>query len=103
MHLTRNSSWHSLQHRRARGAGGSSLPWINSPINLALVCGSATTPGMCHEELESNREREKNEREGWVISKFGNIDPARVPLLLWDDRTVFLTSDGAYDIFPEVA
>lgn len=27
-----------LQHRRARGAGGSSLVEINSPANLILIC-----------------------------------------------------------------
>ena len=102
MHLVRNSSWHSLQHRLARGMGGSSLPWINEPVNLALVCGSATSPGMCHEELESNRNRAKNLAEGWVIPKLGNIHPARIPILLWDQRLVFLNFAGGYSVLPDL-
>jgi hypothetical protein len=41
----------SLQHRLARGGGGTSDPAINSPANLILLCGSATTG--CHGLAES--------------------------------------------------
>lgn len=34
----------SLHHRVPRGAGGSRRPELNSPANLVLLCGSATSP-----------------------------------------------------------
>ncbi len=37
---------YSLQHRKARGVGGD-----NSPANLLLLCGSATT--LCHGHVEA--------------------------------------------------
>lgn len=46
------SGWYSLQHRRARGMGGSKQDWINSPGNLVLVHGTGTT--QCHGEIESH-------------------------------------------------
>jgi hypothetical protein len=42
---------YSLQHRRARGMGGSKRPDTNGPANLITVCGSATTG--CHQRIES--------------------------------------------------
>lgn len=43
---------YSLQHRRARGMGGSKSEWINLPANLITLCGSGTT--LCHGEVESD-------------------------------------------------
>ena len=56
----------SIQHRIPRGAGGSAKVWQAS--NLALVCGSATTPGSCHNWME-HEERKQAEREGWLLPK----------------------------------
>lgn len=41
---------YSLQHRRARGAGGTSRPGANEPANLIVMCGTATTG--CHGHIE---------------------------------------------------
>jgi 5-methylcytosine-specific restriction protein A len=82
---------YSLQHRKARGSGGTSDPAVNSPANLVLVDGSATTG--CHFFLESRKA--DAEKIGFVISKNSDIDPATVaishalygPVLLLDDGT----------------
>ena len=46
---------HSIQHRLSRGSGGTSDPRVNSPSNLILLCGSATT--LCHGEVTANLDR----------------------------------------------
>lgn len=43
---------HSLQHRRARGMGGTRRPEANTPANLVLVHGTATTG--CHGYVEAH-------------------------------------------------
>lgn len=48
--------FYSIQHRRARGMGGSSRPETNEASNLVALCGSATTPGGCHQWAESHPE-----------------------------------------------
>lgn len=45
----------SRHHRRPRRMGGSRRPDTNSPSNILLVCGSATTPDGCHHRIEANR------------------------------------------------
>lgn len=45
---------YSLQHRRARGMGGSKRLDTNLPANLITLCGSATSPDGCHHLIESN-------------------------------------------------
>lgn len=68
--------FYSLQHRRARGMGGSSSVDTDLPANLILVHGSGTTG--CHGEIESNRDvavsRGFNVRQGH--------NPAAVPVLV---------------------
>lgn len=64
----------SIQHRKARGMGGSKDPLINSPENLILLCGSGTTE--CHGWVESNREEAR--AQGYAISQYE--DPALVPV-----------------------
>jgi len=54
---------YSIQHRVARGDGGSSDPRTNSPANLILLCGSATTG--CHRKAES-RDAEMHRRGFWL-------------------------------------
>lgn len=69
----------SIQHRIPRGAGGSAKVWQAS--NLALVCGSATTPGSCHNWME-HEDREQAEFDGWLLPKLNaDIDTEREPLL----------------------
>lgn len=65
---------YSLQHRRARGMGGSKDPASNAPANLLLLCGDGVTG--CHGLVE--RERGWARREGWAVSLFD--DPADSPL-----------------------
>jgi hypothetical protein len=52
---------YSLQHRLPRGRGGT-----NTLCNLVTVCGSATTPDMCHDDIE-HQARKRATREGWLV------------------------------------
>lgn len=81
---------HSAHHRQPRQMGGSSRPEINSPANLLLLCGSATTPGSCHEHVEANRERAY--ASGWLVR--ASADPAAVPVLLEGNDFYLLTDAG---------
>lgn len=56
---------YSLQHRVARGAGGTSDPRANSPERLLLMCGTATTG--CHGEVEK-RGHHDNAHGYWLNS-----------------------------------
>lgn len=71
---TRGVGW-SVQHRRARGAGGTRRPDTNQPQALILLCGSATTG--CHLHVESFRAEAR--RFGWAIRQTDN--PATMPVL----------------------
>jgi 5-methylcytosine-specific restriction enzyme A len=92
---------YSLQHRRARGRGGSSNPRINAPSNLITLCGSATSPGGCHLKCEQ-RTAEAGDL-GFVVSLNSIHDPADIPVThalygrvyLADDGTVSLAGDEA--------
>jgi len=81
-------TWWSLQHRKARGSGGD-----NSPCNLIVLCGSATSPG-CHRLCE-DRDREMHARGLWLR---GDEDPAMVPVMIASEYgsgiTVWLAGDG---------
>lgn len=63
----RGVDW-SVQHRRARGMGGSRRPDTNQPQNLILLCGSATTG--CHGYVEAEREIARG--CGWAIGQSEN-------------------------------
>jgi hypothetical protein len=83
---------YSLQHRRARAAGGSRRRDTNSPANLITLCGHATTPDGCHAWAESD--------PGWA-SAFGYRvaqykDPASVQVR-WHGEWVLLARDGAVE------
>ena len=41
---------HQIQHRRARGMGGSTAEDVNSPANLVLLCEA------CHRHVEAHPE-----------------------------------------------
>jgi len=76
LHVVTTTGWYSIQHRRARGMGGSRLADTDQPQNLVLVHGSGTT--LCHGEIESKRAEAV--RRGFNVQQ-GN-DPTVVPLLV---------------------
>lgn len=85
---------YSLQHRRARGMGGSKRPDTDGPTNLAALDGSATTG--CHGWVESHPAQALY--EGWRVPQ--GTDPAEVPVLLLGERRVLLTSNYGYEEIP---
>ena len=85
----RGVDW-SVQHRRARGMGGTRRPDTNEPQSLILLCGSATTG--CHGWVESNRTAALS--NGWAVKS--NSNPLQVPVLHWQRGLIFLTADGGY-------
>jgi hypothetical protein len=58
--------------------GGTKDPAANSPSNLALLCGSATTPDGCHTAVEKFRQSAMN--TGWIVAR--TADPAQIPVKL---------------------
>ncbi|AYN57680.1 HNH endonuclease [Arthrobacter phage Kepler] len=87
-HVRTENGWYSLQHRRARGMGGSKAAATNQPANLVLVCGTATTE--CHGLIESQPHQAAG--RGFRISS--SADPTRVPYMDWTGREWILTNDG---------
>lgn len=81
---------YSLQHRNARGMGGTSNPAANSPANLITLCGSATSPGGCHLLCEQ-RDREMHALGFWLEN---GQDPAATPVLHAVHGWVLLSPDG---------
>ena len=65
----------TLQHRRARGMGGSSDPSTNGTANLIVLCGSGTSG--CHGWVESHP-TEAN-LAGWRVAQ--RCDPENIPVL----------------------
>jgi len=64
----------SRHHRDPRGMGGSKAD-PHALANVVLLCGSATSRGGCHHEVESNRDNAK--RDGWLVPM--NIRPDEWP------------------------
>ena len=81
---------YSLQHRRARGMGGSRDIVTQSVSNGVLLCGFATTPGSCHLWCEQRPERPL----GFVLKQYEN--PQLVPIRHWSGRDLYLLPDGNY-------
>lgn len=81
---------YSIHHRKPRGMGGTKDPAANSPSNLVLLCGSATTPEGCHTAVEKFRQAALN--TGWIVTR--TADPARVPLKYSSGRWYLLGDDG---------
>lgn len=73
-----------LQHRRARGAGGSKRPDTNIASNALVVCRP------CHHLIETNPILAL--KNGWRVPQAG--DPQTVPVL-WFGKWVYLTADGS--------
>lgn len=82
----------SIQHRRARGTGGTALAETHTLANLLLLCGTGTSRA-CHGWVE-NKERAAAEKRGlWVRHEYedGVLVPVdRYPLVLPSGRRVFL-------------
>ncbi|MFY1595426.1 HNH endonuclease [Micromonospora sp. WMMD737] len=89
LHGRRGRDW-SVQHRRARGAGGTRRPDTNQAHNLILLCGSATTG--CHGWVESNRDAARH--GGWAIRQPDN--PALMPVDHALHGRVWLDADGGW-------
>lgn len=86
---------YSLQHRRARKAGGARISWIGQPQNLITVCGTATTPD-CHLTRMESRPSDAKDL-GYVISEWPEIDPRFIPVTVvteFGKARVWLTPDG---------
>lgn len=81
--------FYSLQHRRARGMGGSRLSNTNTPANLGALCGTATTG--CHGFVESHPRLAAN--VGWRVAQ--EKDPADFPVLTWQGW-LYLDHEGGY-------
>lgn len=86
---------YSLQHRRARGMGGTDDPAANRPSNLVTLCGSATSPGGCHLAAEQ-RETEARDLGYWVPSW---QDPRTVPVYTLHSL-VYLDDEGEWSYSP---
>lgn len=79
----------NLQHRVARGMGGTTDPLIASPANGIVLCGSATTG--CHGWVETHLTEAA--LYGWAVPSWAN--PASVPVLYKHaDEWRFLARDG---------
>lgn len=95
-----SSPWHgSVQHRRSRGLGGTSLPWVSLPGNGTTACGSGTTG--CHGWMES--EPDDAGRFGWRIDKNGLLLATAVPVLYAALGEVRLLDDfGGFTVLAHV-
>lgn len=91
----------SIQHRRARGMGGTVDPSANLPSNLVLLCGDGITG--CHGLAES-RNPDMHARGFWLWSW---ENPAEMPVMLASEHgsgfTAWLTDSGDYAFAPPEA
>lgn len=85
----RGEGW-SIQHRRARGSGGTLRSDANATQTLLVLCGSATT--LCHGWVESNRTAA--EAYGWAIKS--NEDPLTKPVKHSLHGWVLLDNEGKF-------
>jgi len=75
-----------IQHRDARGMGGTSDPAANSVVNAVLLSKEA-------HRLAESRDKGMNERGFWLRN---GQDPALTPVILFGDVEVWLGEDGSY-------
>ena len=85
-----------IQHRDARGMGGTSDPAKNSVVNAGLLCGTSLDKKSCHGAAE-DRGSDMNTRGWWL--KNGQ-DPALTPVILFGGCVVWLTPEGGYSDEP---
>lgn len=85
--LERVPRWRvSIHHRRAKGAGGTDVPWINDRSNLLLLCGDGVSG--CHGWCTVGEVGEARRRG--IVLPLSCSDPAAVPLELASGRLVML-------------
>ncbi|WPM94283.1 HNH endonuclease [Arthrobacter phage Marchesin] len=87
-HVRTESGWYSIQHRRARGMGGSRSQATNQPANLLLVCGTGTTE--CHGWIEAHPVEAL--ARGFRISS--SASPDRIPYEDYTGREWILNNDA---------
>jgi hypothetical protein len=75
----------SVQHRQARGMGGSRSPGVHELANLLIFCGDGVRG--CHGWTECGEREAARLRGLWVVH---GVDPVRVCLELWSGRLVSL-------------
>jgi hypothetical protein len=90
----------SLQHRDARGMGGTSDPHANCPCNLILLLGSGTTG--CHGRVESREDPHDNGKGYWLRN--GEI-PALTSVMVFTSPggsgvSAYPTCDGQWSDVP---
>lgn len=83
---------YSVQHRRARGSGGTSDPARNLPSNLIVLCGSATSG--CH--LLCEQRNAEAEADGFVVSLNSDENPLEIPVEHKLHGRICLTDDGGW-------
>jgi hypothetical protein len=84
-------------HRRLKGMGGTSRPDRDAPFNLLALHPQVHNPG----PGTVHGERDWSIGRGYMIEKH-NQAPARRPVLLFDDRWVYLTETEFYVPLPWV-
>lgn len=67
----------SRHHRYPRGMGGGNRAHAGRLAVIVTLCGSATTPGSCHEWVERNRALAY--ATGWLLRT--GYDPETIPAL----------------------
>ncbi|MDO8308580.1 MAG: HNH endonuclease [Actinomycetota bacterium] len=72
---------YSVQHRDARGMGGSRQAWLGEPPNLLALCGSGTTE--CHGRVEHH--------PAWAYQRGLALRTGDDP-----ERTPFMDANGAW-------
>lgn len=97
----RGMGW-SMQHRLPRGSGGTRHPGTNRLSNLLVVCGSATTPGGCHNLIEHEL-RAAAKVVGWLLEHCAcerpfdcEHAPRHKPVLILRRRWVLLDDAANY-------
>ena len=85
----------SRHHRDPRGMGGSRGD-PHALVNLVLLCGSATSRGGCHFEVESQREQAK--RDGWLVPM--NINPEEWPARRFGREEYQLPGETDWTVVP---
>lgn len=80
----------SLQHRVARGMGGTRNPAVHSPANLIVLCGDGTSG--CHGRVEQRAQADHD--AGYWLRR--DEDPAAARVLHWTYGPVLLTPTGGY-------
>lgn len=81
----------SLQHRRARGMGGSRDHELGQAPNALVVCGDGVRG--CHGWIEDHPA--KATEYGWRLGP--GEDPRTTPVRLWDGREVYLGDGWWYE------